>query len=62
MEQEIYLDNAATTPVLPEVVDDMVRSLTQDFGNPSSLHRLGLESERQMKQARGWVAGLTGAC
>ncbi|NLI60601.1 MAG: cysteine desulfurase [Clostridiales bacterium] len=58
MEQEIYLDNAATTPVLPEVVDDMVRSLTQDFGNPSSLHRLGLESERQMKQARGRVAGL----
>ena len=58
MKQQIYLDNAATTPVLPEVVDEVVRCLTKDFGNPSSLHRLGLQSERQMKQARSMVAEL----
>ena len=58
MKQQIYLDNAATTPVLPEVVDEVVKCLTEDFGNPSSLHRLGLQSERQMKNARGMIAQL----
>ena len=36
MKQEIYLDNAATTPVIPEVVEQVVKCLTEDFGNPSS--------------------------
>lgn len=58
MKQQIYLDNAATTQVLPEVVDEVVRCLSDDFGNPSSLHRLGLQSERKMKQARNMVAQL----
>jgi len=56
MKQQIYLDNAATTQVLPEVVEEVVKCLTDDFGNPSSLHRLGLQSERKMKQARNMVA------
>ncbi len=58
MKQQIYLDNAATTQVLPEVVDEVVRCLTQDFGNPSSLHRLGLQSERNMKNARNIIGEL----
>lgn len=58
MNQQIYLDNAATTPVLQEVVNEVVRSLTEDFGNPSSLHRLGLQSERHMKNARSMIAQL----
>lgn len=58
MKQSIYLDNAATTPVLPEVVEEMTISLTQDFGNPSSIHGLGLQSERRMKHARNQVSGL----
>ena len=58
MKQQIYLDNAATTQVLPEVVEEVVKCLTEDFGNPSSLHRLGLQSERHMKQARSMVAKL----
>ena len=32
--RQIYLDNAATTPLLPEVRDEVIRSLTEDFGNP----------------------------
>ena len=58
MKQQIYLDNAATTQVLPEVVEEVVKCLTEDFGNPSSLHRLGLQSERHIKQARSMVAKL----
>lgn len=58
MKQNIYLDNAATTPIMPEVVEEMVKSLTEDFGNPSSVHQLGLQSERKMKQVREIMAGL----
>lgn len=60
MKQDIYLDNAATTPVLPEVVDKIVECLTVNFGNPSSLHRLGLEAQRKMKESRVEVANLMG--
>lgn len=56
--RQIYLDNAATTPLLPEVRDEVIRSLTEDFGNPSSLHRLGLQSERRIKESRNSIAQL----
>ena len=40
--KEVYLDNSATTRPLPEVVEAMVASLTDNYGNPSSLHNKGL--------------------
>lgn len=52
----IYLDYAATTPVLPEVADLVTHVLTNVYGNPSSLHAAGLEAERLLRQARDRVA------
>ena len=51
-----YLDNGATTPVDPEVIETMVSILRDGFGNPSSLHRLGAEAGRVLRQARQRVA------
>ncbi len=51
-----YLDNAATTPVLPEVLEKSLPYLTDHFGNPSSLHVLGMEVARSIKTARQEVA------
>ena len=45
----IYFDNAATTPVVPEAAEAAKTMITQDFGNPSSAHSLGLEAERIIK-------------
>ncbi len=42
----IYLDNAATTKVSPAAVEGVIACMTDSFGNPSSLHRLGLDAER----------------
>lgn len=53
----IYLDNCATTLPRREVLDVMVKSLYRDFGNPSSLHNLGLQSEKKIKKARDIIAG-----
>ncbi len=52
----VYLDNAATTPVLPEAVEAMREAMLEDFGNPSSLHRLGISAEKKMEAARNAVA------
>ena len=41
----IYLDNAATTPVNPQVAQTISESLMNDFGNPSSLYSIGAKSE-----------------
>ncbi len=48
----VYLDNSATTKPLEEVKEEMVQCLSDDFGNPSSLHRLGLNAEKKIKSAR----------
>jgi cysteine desulfurase len=39
----VYLDNAATTPIAPEVVEAMLPVLKETFGNPSSTHFYGLK-------------------
>lgn len=52
----IYLDNAATTPVIPEVLELVVKYMTVQYGNTASLHRSGLEAERALKSARGLMA------
>ncbi|MBQ9631445.1 MAG: cysteine desulfurase [Lachnospiraceae bacterium] len=53
---EVYFDNAATTRCLPEAAKRMYEVLTEDYGNPSSLHRKGMEAENYMKEARRIIA------
>ncbi len=53
---EIYLDNAATTKVYPEVVAEMKDILINNYANPSSLHKKGLAAEKKVKAARTKVA------
>ncbi|MEO9321243.1 MAG: cysteine desulfurase family protein [Nitrososphaera sp.] len=57
----VYLDNAASTPVAQEVVDAMVPFLRLQYGNPSSLHYFGRETNRAVQSARRKVAALVGA-
>ena len=52
----IYLDNCATTKPRNQVVKVMIEALEMDFGNPSSLHRLGMSSEKKIKEARRTIA------
>ncbi len=59
--KRIYLDHAATTPVDHRVVEAMLPWFSDTFGNPSSIHSLGLESRKAVAQAREQVAGLIGA-
>ncbi len=56
-----YLDNAATTAPLPEVLAAMEQMNTELFGNPSSLHLQGVYAERAVTQARDLVAQAIGA-
>ncbi len=58
---EVYLDNAATTQVDPAVIDVMVDMMASVYGNPSSLHRLGMQAEKRVKEARRQVAKALGA-
>lgn len=51
-----YLDNAATTPLLPEVVDKMTAILKNVYGNPSSTHQLGRLAKQELTQAREIIA------
>lgn len=61
MFRRIYLDNSATTPVAPEVLDAMLPYLTEKFGNPSSIHHFGQEAKAAVDKARHQVAGLINA-
>ena len=56
-----YLDNSATTRPYDEVTELVVKAMSEDFGNPSSLHRLGMTAEKMMKEARANVAQSLGA-
>lgn len=53
---EAYLDNSATTKVFESVKDIVVKTMTEDFGNPSSLHKKGVEAEAYVKAAAQAVA------
>lgn len=53
---EIYLDNSATTRVTEGVRDKLVQALYEDYGNPSSMHRLGIKAEQYMKDATAIIA------
>lgn len=57
----VYLDNSATTKPYQEAVDVMAKVLTEDYGNPSSLHTLGIAAEKYVKSARKSFATSIGA-
>ena len=52
----VYLDNAATTPIAPEVVEAMIPILTEGFGNPSSTHSFGRNTKALIETSRRSVA------
>lgn len=59
--RKVYLDNAAGTPLLPEVKEAMLPYLGDVFGNPSSLHDWGDGAREAVDEARAHLAGLIGA-
>lgn len=56
MEKYIYMDNAATTPVKKEVLEEMIPYFTEKYGNPSSVYSLGSISKRAVEDSREKVA------
>lgn len=55
---QVYFDNAATTALDKQVIDAMVKTLTENFGNPSSIHAHGRETKTIIEKARRTVAKL----
>ena len=49
---EIYLDNSATTKMYDECVKEMSVAMSDVYGNPSSLHRKGMDAEKLIKYAK----------
>ncbi len=56
----IYFDNAATTAVCKEAASAVLDAMTNTYGNPSSLHLMGMEAENIVKSARSEIAGKLG--
>lgn len=56
-----YLDHSATTFVLPEAAKVAVRVMTQQFGNPSSVHKMGIEASDILERARSQAAAIMNA-
>lgn len=61
MNQRIYLDYSATTPVKQEVLNEMLPYFTEKFGNPSSIHSFGREAKQAVDVARDRLAKAIGA-
>jgi cysteine desulfurase len=59
--KQVYLDNTATTPLIPEVREAMLPYLGESFGNPSCVHSWGDEARDSVEAAREQVAALIGA-
>lgn len=57
----VYADNAATTQIAPQVLEAMLPYWKEQYGNPSTLYRLGRESKIAMEKARSQVAQVVGA-
>ncbi|MEN8856999.1 MAG: cysteine desulfurase family protein [Flavobacteriaceae bacterium] len=53
---KVYLDNAATTSIAPEVIDVMQLSMQENFGNPSSMHQFGRKAKNIVENARKTIA------
>ena len=58
---KVYLDNAATTPMAPEVIERMTEVMKNHFGNPSSIHGFGRDAKAVIEIARREVAKLINA-
>ncbi len=58
---KVYLDNAATTPMAPEVIDRMAQVMSQNFGNPSSIHSFGRDSKAIIEIARREIGKIINA-
>ncbi len=61
MIREIYMDNAATTPMKREVIDAIIPCLENEFGNPSSVYKIGRNSKKVLEESREIVAKAIGA-
>ena len=61
MPDRIYFDNAATTPLDPQVLEAMMPYLTEQYGNPSSIYSYGRESRLAIENARKSVAKILNA-
>jgi cysteine desulfurase len=59
--KKVYLDNVASTPILPQVLEEMLPYLKDVYGNPQSLHEWGDEAREALDDARSKVAALIGA-
>lgn len=53
---EAYLDNSATTAVSPEVIELVAKTMKEDYGNPSSMHKKGIEAEKYIRNAKQVIA------
>ncbi len=61
MKKLIYMDNAATTLLSPGALDEMMSFFKEEFGNPSSVYKLGRKAKAKVEEAREKVAALLGA-
>ena len=59
--KKVYLDNASTTALRPEVIQEMTKVLTEDYGNPSSTHSLGRSAKNILELSRKAIAKNLGA-
>ena len=53
---KVYFDNAATTVVSDSVIDLMVRTMREDYANPSAKHTMGMAAEQYVKEAASRIA------
>lgn len=58
--EEHYLDNSATTPVLSEAAKKAAELMTEEYGNPSSLHTRGFRARQEVEEARALIASRLG--
>lgn len=56
--KEIYFDNSATTKPYPDVVKIVEKTMTEDYGNPSSMHHKGVEAEKYLKDTQKILSGI----
>ena len=54
--KQVYLDNAATTPIHPEVIEKMTQVMQEVYGNPSSSHQFGRKAKTVVEEARKYIA------
>jgi len=59
--RQVYLDNAATTQIAPEVLEAMMPYLTEKYGNANSLHSKGIEAKEALEKSRAAIAKSIGA-